>query len=316
MTGYFNGLVEEYLAMRRSLGYQLVRQGGYLRNFASYLDRGEHEGPIPLALSVEWASSAPSPDPRNPARRLMVVRDFLRHLAARDGATDVPAPGLLGPTTHRTPPHIYSDDEIAELLREAARLSPPEGLRPHSYVTLFSLLACTGLRISEALALRRDDVDLANGVITVRWAKNGRSRLVPLHPSSLEPLRAYAERCEASGSLMGSDAFFRSDRCDHLTYGAVRGTFSHLRERLGWTARGRVRAPRIHDLRHRMVVRRVLLWHTEGVDVDVNMAALATYLGHILVADLYWYFSATPELMNVAAERFSAFSNQRAMDAS
>jgi integrase len=316
MTGHFNGLVEEYLAMRRSLGYQLIGQGRYLHNFANFLDRAEHEGPILLTLSVEWASSTSSPDPRNPARRLMVVRDFLRHLAARDGATEVPAPGLLGPTTHRTPPHIYCDDEIAELLREAARLSPHEGLRPHSYVTLFSLLACTGLRISEALALRRDDVDLVNGVITVRSGKNGRSRLVPLHPSSLEPLRAYAERCEASGSSMGSDAFFRSDHCDHLAYAAVHSTFKRLRERLGWTAQGRVRAPRIHDLRHQMVVRRVLLWHTEGVDVDVNMAALATYLGHVLVADLYWYFSATPELMNVVAERFSVFANQRAMDPS
>lgn len=316
MTGHFHELAEDYLAMRHSFGYRLERQRSPLFNFANSLDHTEHEGPIPLSRSVEWANLTSSPDPRNPARRLTIVRGFLRYLAALDGATDVPPPGLLGPTTHRTPPHIYSDDELAALLGEAAGLSPNGGLRPHCYVTLFSLLACTGLRISEALALRRNDVDLVIGVITVRSGKNGRSRLVPLHPSSLEPLRCFAEHCEASGSSMGSDAFFRSDRCDHLTYAAVRYTFRYLRERLGWTARGRVRAPRIHDLRHRMVVRRVLVWHTEGIDVDAHMAALATYVGHVLVADVYWYFSATPELMNVAAERFSAVGNHPALDAS
>jgi integrase len=259
---------------------------------------------------VDWAASTSTPDPRNPARRLSSVRGFLRHLSALDGATEVPPPGLLGPTCHRTPPHVYSDDEISELLRAAAALSPSGGLRPHCFVTLFSVLACTGLRISEALALSCDDVDLANGVLTVRAGKYGRTRLVPLHPSALAPLRDYATRRDAHGSPLaaGTAFFFRTESSEHLSYATVRGTFTRLRHELGWTAQGRTRMPRIHDLRHRMVVRRIQAWHTEGADVDAKIAVLATYLGHELVCDVYWYLSAVPELMSMVADRFETFA--------
>jgi integrase/recombinase XerD len=311
MTGSVAVLVEDYIAMRRGLGYRLGGQATYLRSFAGFLDRGGHHGPVPLTLSVDWAASTSSTDPRNRARRLGVVRDLLRHLAALDGATEVPPPGLLGPTHHRAPPHVYSDSEITSLLQAAAALTPHRGLRPHCYVTLFSLLACTGLRISEALALSRDDVDLVHGVLTVRAGKNGRTRLVPLHPSALEPLGDYAARRDQCGSApAGSDAFFRTDRSDRLGYGAVSATFGRLRRQLGWTAQGRTRTPRIHDLRHRMVVRRLQLWHAQGADVDRKIAVLATYLGHVLVCDVYWYLTAVPELMTIVADRFEAFARR------
>jgi integrase len=311
MTGGFAVLVEDYVAMRRGLGYRLGGQARYLRNFAGFLDRGGHHGPVPLALSVGWAASTSSTDPCNRARRLAVVRGFLRHLAAVDGATEVPPPGLLGPTHHRKPPHVYSDSEIASLLQAAAALTPPGGLRPHCYVTLFCLLACTGLRISEALALSRDDVDLVGGVLTVRAGKGGRTRLVPLHSSALEPLRAYLARRDQYGNApSGSDAFFRTDHSDRLSYDAVGNTFQRLRRRLGWTAQGRTRTPRIHDLRHRMVVRRLQLWHAQGADVDRGIAVLATYLGHVLVTDVYWYLTAVPELMTIVADRFEAFAQR------
>src|SRR5450759_4617199 len=219
-------LVEDYIAMRRSLGYRLGGQATYLRNFARYLDAAGHHGPIPLMASVDWATSTSTPDPRNHARRLSVVRGFLRHLSALDGSTEVPPLGLLGPTCHRTPPHIYSDDEITALLRAAAGLAPPGGLRPHCYVTLFSVLACTGLRISEALALSCEDVDLVDGVL------------------------------------------FRTERSERLSCSAGSNTFKRIRRQRGWTAQGRTRAPRIHDLRHRMVVRRIQAWHAEGSDVN------------------------------------------------
>lgn len=301
-------LVEDYIAMRRSLGYRLGGQATYLRTFARYLDAAGHHGPISLTVSVDWATSTSTPDPRNHARRLSIVRGFLRHLSALDGATEVPPPGLLGPTHHRTPPHVYSDDEISDLLRAAAGLTPPGGLRPHCYVTLFSVLACTGLRISEALALSCEDVDLANGVLTVRAGKYGRTRLVPLHPSALTPLRDYAARRDAYGSPSAGGAFFRTDRSERLSYSAVSNTFKRLRRQLGWTAHGRTRAPRIHDLRHRMVVRRIQAWHTQDVDVDGKIAVLATYLGHVLVCDVYWYLSAVPELMSIVADRFETFA--------
>lgn len=310
MTVTFTERVEQYVAMRRGLGYRLDRQATYLRSFAAFLDRCGQDGPVPLALSVEWATATSSSDPHNPARRLSAVGGFLRHLAALDGATEVPPPGLLGPSHHRTPPHVYTDEEIASLLQAAAELSPRGGLRPDCYVTLFALLASTGLRISEALSLAREDVDLAEGVLNVRAGKGGKSRLVPLHPSALEPLGAYAARRDGLAGSSGSRAFFRTDRDERLTYAAVRSTFKRLRQRLDWNSDGRTRRPRIHDLRHRMVVQRVLAWHAEGADVDAKLPALATYLGHVLISDLYWYFSATPELMSIVAERFGAFGEQ------
>lgn len=309
MTDTFAVLVEGYIAMRRGLGYQLQGQARYLRNFAGYLDRLGHHGPVPLAVSVGWATSTSSPDPCNRARRLSVVRGFLRHLAALDGATQVSPTGLLGPTGHRKPPHVYSEDEIAALLRAASALTPAGGLRPHCYATLFGLLACTGLRISEALSLSCADVDLAHGVLTVRVGKGGRTRLVPLHPSALVPLRAYAARRDQYPGV-DSDAFFRTDDSDHLSYDAVSSTFCRIRRRLGWTAQGRTRAPRIHDLRHRMVVRRIQLWHAQGADVDRKIAVLAAYLGHVVVSDVYWYLSAVPELMSIVADRFEDFAQR------
>lgn len=317
MTGNLAALVEEFIAMRRGLGYRLDRQASDLRSFAGFLDAAGHDGPIPLQRSVEWAISTSSTNPCAQARRLAVVRGFLRYLSVLDGGTEVPPPGLLGRAYPRTPPHVYSDAEISDLLRAAAGLSPTGGLRPHCYVTLFSLLACAGLRISEALALSCDDVDLDAGVLTVRPGKGGRTRLVPLHPGAEAPLRDYVARRDRYPATPGSgDAFFRTDRGERLSYDAVSYTFGVLRRQLGWTAQGRTRAPRIHDLRHRMVVRRIQDWHLEGVDVDSKIAVLATYLGHVLVSDVYWYLSAVPELMAIVAGRFEDYAARPPADGS
>jgi len=311
MIGRVSALVEDYVTLRRGLGYRSPSQERALRAFARYLDRDGHDGPIPLESSLDWATSTASTDPRNPARRLTTVRGFLRHLTALDGVTDVPTPGLLGPTGHRTPPHVYSDREIADLLHAAAGLSPAGGLRPRCYATLFGLIACTGLRISEALALSCGDVDVdvADGMLTVRAGKRGRTRLVPLHPSALAPLADYAaERARRYGPPGDGAAFFRTDRSDRVSYNAANSTFIVLRRQLGWTGAGRTRAPRVHDLRHRMVVRRIQSWHAHDVDVDAKIAVLATYLGHVEVRDVYWYLSAVPELMSIVADRFEAFA--------
>jgi integrase len=311
VTGHVALLVDDFIALRRGLGYRSPSQERALRAFARYLDGQAHVGPIPLEMSLDWATSTRSCDPCNPARRLTVVRGFLRHLGALDGATAVPAPGLLGSTGHRKPPHVYSDEEIAELLRATAGLAPPGELRPHCYATLFGLIACTGLRISEALALACGDVDLTSGVLTVRAGKRGRTRLVPLHPSAMAPLRGYAaERERRFGPPGDGAAFFRTDRSDRVSYTAAHSTFTVLRRQLGWTAAGRTRAPRVHDLRHRMVVRRIQDWHAHDVDVDAKIAVLATYLGHVEVRELYWYLSAVPELMSIVAGRFEAFGQQ------
>jgi integrase len=309
MSGHVAEVVVDFIALRRGLGYQSKTQEYALRAFARYLDQNGHQGPIPLELSLDWAASTASGDPCNPARRLATVRGFLRHLSARDGATEVPAPGLLGPSGHRTPPHVYSDREIGDLLRAAAGLAPAGGLRPYSYATLFGLLACTGLRISEALSLTCADVNLAEGILTVRAGKRDRTRWVPLHPSAIAPLAEYAGERERRYGPSGEDAaFFRTDRSDHISYAAANSTFTVLRAQLGWTAAGRTRVPHVHDLRHRMVVRRIQAWHADNVNVDAKIAVLATYVGHLDVCDVYWYLSAVPELMTIIADRFEAFT--------
>jgi integrase len=309
MIGAVTAGVEEFIVLRRGLGYRSPSQERALRAFGRHLDQQGHHGPIPLESSLDWATSTASIDPCNPARRLTTVRGFLRHLAAIDGATEVPEPGLLGSTGHRKPPHIYSKSEIGDLLAAAAGLAPAGGLRPHCYATLFGLISCTGLRISEALALLIGDVDLDQGVLTVRAGKRGRTRLVPLHPSAVCPLADYATDRRRRYGPPGKDAaFFRTDRSDQISDSAAHYAFSVLGRQLGWTATGRTRAPRVHDLRHTVVVRRIEAWHTEGVDVDANIAVLATYLGHVETRDLYWYLSAVPELMNIISARFEAFA--------
>lgn len=168
-----------------------------------------------------------------------------------------------------------------------------------------------GLRISEALSLSCADVDLDGGVITVRAGKRGLTRLVPLHPSAVAALAGYAcERERRHGVPGAGDAFFRTDTSERISYNVAHHAFAVVRRRLGWTADGRARVPRIHDLRHRMVVRRIETWHAEGVDVDAKIPALATYLGHVEVRDVYWYLSAVPELMNIVAQRFEVFTGQ------
>lgn len=309
MSDSVAAVVEGYIVMRRGLGYRSATAERSLREFARHLDG--HQGPIPLEMSLQWAASGSSADPCNPARRLARIRGLLRYLHAMDATTEVPVPGLLGPVGHRKPPHVYSDVEVGDLLAAAAGLDPVDGLRPRCYVTLFGLLACTGLRISEALALSCADVDLDGAVITVRAGKRGLTRLVPLHPSAVIALSDYArERERRHGHPEGDDAFFRTDVSDQVSYNSAHHAFSVVRQRLGWTATGRARAPRIHDLRHRMVVRRIETWHAQGVNVDAKIPVLATYLGHIEVRDVYWYLSAVPELMDIVGRRFEAFAAQ------
>jgi integrase len=312
MTQSVIDLVNSYIELRHGLGYRSVTQERSLRAFARFLN--PHDGPISLESTLAWATSTSSTDPRNPARRLATVRGLLRYMHALDGSTEVPAPGLLGSTGHRTPPHVYSDTEIADLIIAASELTPAGGLRPHCYVTLFGLLACTGLRISEALALSCDDVDLDGEVITVRAGKRGLTRLVPLHPSAVSALAHYADERERRFASRPQDAFFRTESSERISYNAAQHAFSLVRRRLGWTASGRARAPRLHDLRHRMVVRRIQDWHAEGVDVDAKVSALATYIGHVEVRDVYWYLSAVPELMSIVAKRFETFSEQLPTD--
>lgn len=300
-------LVEEYLSARRGMGFALETPAYLLRDFARYADAAGHRGSLTTELAVQWALASRSGSPAQAVRRLGAVRQFARYRALLDPATEVPPPGLLGQRPRRPQPHIYSDAELAALLDQASRLLPRRGLRPRTYVAFFSLLACTGLRLSEACRLEVEDVDLSAGVITVREGKFRKARLVPLHPSTTEALTRYA--AERDARCDGPGRFFRTERSPALHKDTVEKTFGRIRKRLGWTADGRARQPRIHDLRHSFAVRRLLRWHEEGADLERKLLALSLYLGHAHVTDTYWYLTAVPELMAIAAERFERFSD-------
>ncbi len=214
---------------------------------------------------------------------------------------------FFGPPHRRLVPHIYTEPEIVALLQATYDLLPTDGLRPMTYRTLFGLLAATGLRISEALHLQAQDVDLVHGILTVRQTKFRKSRLVPLHSTTVVALKRYIEAQRRQLVGQKTDAFFVSDRGKPLPKRTVHGTFQKLRTRLGWIARGGQAAPRIHDLRHTFICRSLLDCYHRNQLPDHIVDTLSTYVGHAKATDTYWYVSATPELMAVAAQRFACF---------
>ena len=300
--------VAHFLDERRRLGFASRSMGYALGSFARYSDRLETQGPLTVEVMAAWAR-CPNNGSDNPltwARRLKILRPFARWLQQFEPGTEVPDDSVFGSVDQRLAPHIYTEEEIADLLVAARGLCPP--LRGATYETLFGLLAATGLRVSEAVHLLDADVDLRAGLLTVRRTKFAKSRQVPLHPSTLEVLRAYrllrdqqVARTDEGPLFVGTRG--RRQGCA-LSLRQVDRVFRGLCNRLAWVNRGAHHAPRIHDLRHTFVVRRMLLWQAQGIDVDQQMLALSTYVGHAMVTNTYWYITAVPALMAPAAERF------------
>jgi integrase len=299
-------IVDEYVAFRRSVGVALRIEGQLLQHFARYADQTGHRGPITTDLAVRWAKLPSGASAQYQAQRLDMIRRLARHRAPLDIRTEIPAEGLLGPSSRRGSPHIYTQKQVADLMKAASELRSRsiKAMRARTYTALFGLLACTGMRISEALRLTRKDVDLEAGVITIRSAKFQTSRLVPMHDLATAALRAYAEQQDQTVARPRSDAFFLSDSGTALKYITVHHTFDRIRHQLGWKAGRRQRAPRIHDLRHTFAVRCLIRWYEQGAGIDHKIASLSTYLGHAEVSSTYWYLSAVPELLALAAARF------------
>jgi integrase len=239
-----------------------------------------------------------------------MVRRFAAWLSVFDPRTQVPPPGLLKAHHRRNKPYIYTEREIESLMAEAARLPSPKGLRAQTHVTLIGLLAATGLRPGEALALDARDVDTANGILSIRETKFGKSRFVPLHETTRGALAHYAERRDEAIRRRRTDAFLISERGTRLSSCATRRTFAKISCAIGLrqraTGRRIGRGPRLHDLRHSFATRRLIEWYRAGLDVDRELPKLATYLGHVHVAYTYWYIQAVPELLQLAAERCAA----------
>ncbi len=302
---------EAYLAARRKLGFQLRIEGGELLRFARYADGCGHRGPVTTEIALQWAQSAKEATPLYRARRLEIVRCFAKYQAAIEPDTEIPPAKLLGPAHRRTQPHIYSEAQIRRLLRLAGALRSPRGLRARTYVSLIGLLASAGLRISEAIHLRREDADLVAGVLTIRETKFHKSRLVPLHPSTIEALKAYVGARDRILPRIDGTAFFVSEAGRALAYTTVRIVFRHLVDKIVGGQPSGTRRPRLHDLRHSFACRCLLRWLRDGVDVHERMAALSTYLGHAKVSDTYWYLTGVSELMAITAARFERFAAER-----
>jgi integrase/recombinase XerD len=294
--------IQEYLALRRSLGFKLRDAGARLAEFASFMAqrRAEH---VTTALALQWAQLPREAQPAHWAQRLGYVRGFARHHLASDPRTEVPPPGLLPFRPARARPYLYSADEVARLLEHALRLPPSSGLRPWTFHALLGLLSVAGLRLGEALRLRLDDVDLGAGVLCVRGTKFGKSRLVPIHASTCGVLADYRER--RAGRLRGREAlhFFVTRTGHPLDAGDVRRTFYRLSREIGLRGPGDSHGPRLHDFRHRFAVETLTGWYRSQQDVERRLPTLSTYLGHVHVADTYWYLSAQPQLMTLAMAR-------------
>lgn len=302
---------ENYLNERRRLGFALRSSGYSVMSFARYVDALNHHGPLTVEMMADWARHDHwhSDKATTWARRLKKLRPFARYLQQFEPGTEVPDDSMFGPINKRLAPHIYSEQEITELLAAARQLQPR--LRGVTYETLFGLLAATGLRVSEAVHLHDADVDLNAGLLTVRQTKFAKSRYVPLHPSTVVALSDYRGLRNQHLKRTDEMRFFVSTRGQRRGQGLglkqVRRVFADLRDQLNWVNRGAHANPRIHDLRHTFVVRRVMRWHTQGVDVDQAMLALSTYVGHAMVTNSYWYLTGVPELMAVAANKFDAY---------
>lgn len=293
--------INSYLRLRRAAGFKLRDTEALLKEFACFArERGEIHIKVDTALA--WAGRTSSL--RQRARRLSTLILFARYIRAEDGEHQVPPAGVFAhhPRSRRLP-HIFSPAQIAQILAEAKRLRPTGSLRPHTYHTLFGLLAACGLRISEALALHIDDIR-PDGLY-IRETKFRKSRLVPLHPTTARQLALYLHRRQ---QLAGAETrVFVSLRGKPLHYATVIETFLFLLRKLGLRPGPGEPGPRLHDLRHTFAVR-VLESSPDGrTRIAKHMLALSTYLGHAHITDTYWYLQTTPHLMTDIADRCEAY---------
>jgi integrase/recombinase XerD len=300
MSGLRQSL-DDYLTVRRSLGYKLVDTGRVLRSFVAFADQSG-AGSITSDLAVRWATQPVKTSSIWLVHRLSIVRGFASYLQTIDAATEIPPAGLLSAAGYRpAPPYLYSDADIAALMAAARQLPSP--LRAVTFETLIGLLAVTGIRIGEAMRLDRDDVDCTAGLLRVRSSKFGRSREVLCHDSTIEALRAYSGQRDQLCPPPRSPSFFVTSCGSRLIHSTVYPTFHTLVDQVGLQQESTPRRPRIHDLRHAFAVRTLLGWYRDGGDVQARLPLLSTYLGHINPASTYWYLSAAPELMALAAQR-------------
>jgi integrase len=296
-----------YLAVRRALGYKLARPEKLLGQFITYLEQAG-AATITTGNALAWATQ-PGGDASWHALRLSAVRGFATYLHTIDPAAEIPPADLIPWRPRRATPYLYSHADINALIAAAASLRFP--LRVATYQTLIGLLAVTGMRVGEAIRLDRTDVDLAGGVLTVRESKFGKSRLLPLHPTTADALRGYLRLRDRLHPHPSAPAIFISPAGTRLLYCNVHSTWQQLLARAGLQPRSASCRPRIHDLRHSFAVRSLLDAYAAGQDGQARLTLLSTYLGHVDPGATYWYLSAAPELLALAGQRLDHHLRER-----
>jgi integrase len=293
--------LEDYLALRRSLGFKLKRPGQLLEGFAGYLEEAG-AATVTTGHALAWATAPAGADPTWWRLRLAAVRPFARYLAPLVPGTEVPPPGLLpGPSSRRAVPYLYSGADLSALMAAAATIRTP--FRAATYQALIGLLAVTGMRVGEAIGLDRGDLDPDQGLLTIRGGKFGKSRQLPLHGSVLRALTDYARLRDSQPGKPASPAFFPSVTGTRLIYNNVHFTFRELVKAAGLQPRSPACRPRVHDLRHTFAVTTLARWYADGGDVAARLPLLSAWLGHASPSGTYWYLTGTPELLALAAAR-------------
>jgi integrase len=299
--------VGDYLAMRRALGFKLTREETLLPRFADFIqDRGEQHVSVDAALA--WAT-LPAGSAGWWSSRLQIARSFAAYMHAIDPVNEVPAPDLLPRPPHRATPYLYTPEQIDALIAAAGTLRTPH--RVATMQTLLGLLAVTGMRIGEVVGLDHEDFDARNDCLLVRGAKFGKSRELALHPSTVTALQRYLRRADRPPRALATSALLLTMVGTRLSTKGVQRTFATLRHRAGIKNHSASCRPRLHDIRHSFAVATMLDAYHADVDVGRRLALLATYLGHVSPASTYWYLSAAPELMQLAAERLAHHTGAR-----
>jgi integrase/recombinase XerD len=298
--------VQEYVHMRRNLGFKLHDAGKGLLDFVSFMER-RRSPYITQSLALAWAQRPSHTQPAHWAQRLSFVRGFAQYRSATDPRTQIPAKGLLPFRPKRARPYLYSDKEIRGLL--SAALGVPYHyergkLRPWIYHCLLGLLSVSGLRVSEARNLEVQDVDLKAAVLTIRGTKFGKTRLVPLHRSTCRVLAEYISRRNRHWRQRPVSSYLFVSSSGHRLDGAdIRRTFYALSRQIGLRGPFDSHGPRLHDLRHRFATEILVRWYRSNEDPERKLPLLSAYLGHVHVADTQWYLSGSPELMREAMHR-------------
>ena len=295
--------VELYLMHRKRSGYTRGGRDTGLLAFAKYIDKKGYKGPLTNELSIEWATASKKKTRSAFGSRLEALRGFAQYYKIIDPKTEIPPLNFYGSTHLRSQPYIYSEKEIYNLIEAAEKFSPINSLKPVTFKYLLGLLLSTGLRISEAIHLTGQDVNLDNKTLTIKETKCHKSRYVPVHKSTQNALNRYILIRDQRVSLPLDATFFINDNGRALQIKRLEEYFRRLCEITGLGKK-----PRLYDARHTFVCERLLKWYQEGKNVNEMMIYLSTYLGHAKITDTYWYITAVPELMSIVANKFEKFA--------